>query len=114
MPTSVHEAGVKAADKKPAPFAVPFKELIPEVEDDYGRQNCRCSVCRAPVRDPRRVMSYDQLGNERDFTRLCRRCFEAEKAYSRTVFVFLFDMVNEIFTNYRQPFPRPQQPQKAA
>jgi hypothetical protein len=66
----------------------------------------KCAVCRAPVRDLGRVSSYDSLGIERNFERLCRRCLEAEKAYSRTVFVFWQDIVCEIYTNL-QPFPRP-------
>lgn len=71
-----------------------------------------CSVCRAPTHDPRQVLSYDEIGTEAHYERLCRRCLEAEKAFSRTVFVMAGEYVSEIFTNHGELAPRPGQKKK--
>lgn len=70
------------------------------------RDNGKCAICRTPVRQQERVVSYDTLGRERSYERLCIRCFEAEKAYSRTVFVFNGEMVSQIYTNTNPPVAR--------
>lgn len=66
-----------------------------------------CSVCHAPTHDPRHIVSYDGDGEESHYDRLCRRCLEAEKAYSRTIFVFEGEYVAEIFANHKDLVPRP-------
>lgn len=71
-----------------------------------------CSVCHTPTHDPRQVVSYDGAGNESLYERLCRRCLEAEKAFSRTVFIMDGEYVSEIFTNHEELAPRPGKKKK--
>jgi hypothetical protein len=86
---------------------------VPQKKNDFAGQERRtrrghCSVCNAPVRDARRVFSFDDLGQQREFSRLCLRCLAAERAYSRTVYLFLGDSLKELYTNREALVPRPK------
>jgi hypothetical protein len=70
--------------------------------------NGRCDVCRAPVRAIMRTITRDDAGQNRDFKCLCRRCLEAEKAYSRQVTSYLSGVVFDDFVNKKDLVPRPQ------
>ncbi|HUR37430.1 MAG TPA: hypothetical protein VM009_06415 [Terriglobales bacterium] len=83
--------------------------LLALAEVDHRlRGNGRCEVCRAPVRAIMRTVSRDEAGQTREFGCLCRRCLEAEKAYSRQVTSYLSGVVFDDFVNKKDLVPRPQ------
>ena len=67
----------------------------------------RCEECRTTVRYSMRVVSIAHDGDLREYAVLCRRCIEAEKAYSKRVFVYAAGVVFEEFLNAGQPVERP-------
>ena len=74
----------------------------------------RCEECNATVRYAMRVVSFAADGEVREAAVLCRRCIEAEKAFSKKVFVYAAGVVFEEFVNPNTPVERPGQRKVAA
>ena len=100
----VSESNTSAAKKGPR---VPSSAKKFEGLERRTRRG-HCSVCNAPVRDQRKVFSFDDAGLQREFDRLCLRCLAAERAFSRTVYLFQGESLRELFTNRESLIARPQ------
>jgi hypothetical protein len=74
----------------------------------------RCEECNATVRYAMRVVSVAENNDTRDYTVLCRRCIEAEKAFSKKVLVYAAGVVFEEFVNPRPPVSRLTPPKSRA
>lgn len=74
----------------------------------------RCEECHATVRYTMRVVSIAADGETREFSVLCRRCIEAEKAFSKKVFVYAAGVVFEEFVNRKEPVARLDSHSRAA
>ncbi|HUQ50234.1 MAG TPA: hypothetical protein VM056_05920 [Terriglobales bacterium] len=76
------------------------KEVIMRLAElDFKlRGGGKCACCNAPVRNFMRTVSENDR-DTREFDCLCRRCLEAEKAFSRTVTVYFGGVVFESFVN---------------
>lgn len=74
----------------------------------------RCEECNTTVRYAMRVVSFAPDGDIREYAVLCRRCIEAEKAFSKRVVVYAAGVVFEEFVNLKPPVERPGQRKIAA
>ena len=83
--------------------------LLAIAEIDHRlRGNVKCVGCGAPVRAVMRTVSVDDSGQTHEYECLCRRCLEAEKAYSRKVTSYVAGVVFDESVNRKEPVPRPQ------
>ena len=83
--------------------------LLAFAEVDHRlRGNSKCKVCRAPVRAEMRTIGTDDQGRTFEYECLCRRCFEAEKAYCRKVTAYVGGVVFEESVNQKELVARPQ------
>jgi hypothetical protein len=67
----------------------------------------RCEECNATVRYSMRVVSFASNGEINEYAVLCRRCIEAEKAFSKRTVVYAAGVVFEEFVNPKTPVERP-------
>ncbi|MEO6120498.1 MAG: hypothetical protein ABIP12_07405 [Terriglobales bacterium] len=82
--------------------------LLAIAEIDHRlRGNAKCVGCNAPVRAVMRTVSVDDFGQTREFACLCRRCLEAEKAYSRKVTSYVAGVVFDETANGKELVRRP-------
>lgn len=89
--------------------------LVRHLENRYRRSGgSHCAECHAPVRDVMRVVSSDDAGVVRSYECLCRRCLEAERAYTRSVSLFVDAVVFETIGNSNPQIARPAREEKIA
>lgn len=67
----------------------------------------KCAVCRAPVRAVMKTVAVDDAGRRFEYDCLCRRCLEAERAYSRAVTSYIGGYVFDDFLNRKPLVERP-------
>lgn len=83
--------------------------LLAIAEIDHRlRGNVKCVGCNAPVRAVMRTVSVDESGQTHEYECLCRRCLEAEKAYSRKVTSYVAGVVFDETVNRKEVVRRPR------
>jgi hypothetical protein len=84
------------------------REILTQLAElDYQlRGGRKCACCRTHVRSVMRVRSLDEKGTLREYICLCRRCLEAEKAFSKRVVVYYAAVVFEEFISLKQTVER--------